>query len=85
MEISTNASDLTASSNGGRLIIYQKTVYPFSSLKEILENNGFDKVQHYEWQKTIHKDYDDHSQAYYPHMDKENGILISLNVEATKL
>jgi len=27
---------------------------------------------------------DDHSQAYLPHMDKENGILISLNIEATK-
>ncbi|RPJ57790.1 MAG: methyltransferase, partial [Dehalococcoidia bacterium] len=26
----------------------------------------------------------DYSQAYIPHMDKENGILISLNVEATR-
>ena len=32
----------------------------------------------------IHIDYDDYSQAYYPHMDKDNGILISLNVEAIK-
>ena len=30
------------------------------------------------------KDYDDYSQAYIPHMDKERGILISLNVEATR-
>jgi len=27
---------------------------------------------------------DDYSQAYVPHMDKENGILISLNVECHK-
>lgn len=68
---------------GGRLL-YHKTVYNFDTLKEILEENGFKNVRRYDWRKTIHKDYDDHSQAYYPHMDKENGILISLNVEAEK-
>ena len=36
------------------------------------------------YERTGHKDYDDYSQAYVPHMDKENGLLISLNVEATK-
>lgn len=69
---------------GGDLTLYHKTVYNFTSLNEILCENGFCNVHKYEWQNTIHKDYDDHSQAYYPHMDKENGILISLNVEATK-
>jgi hypothetical protein len=29
-------------------------------------------------------EFDDHSQAYLPHMDKENGTLISLNIEAVK-
>ncbi|GAG94071.1 unnamed protein product, partial [marine sediment metagenome] len=33
---------------------------------------------------TIHKGYDDCSQSYIPHMDKEHGLLISLNVEAEK-
>jgi hypothetical protein len=28
--------------------------------------------------------FDDHSQAYIPHMDKENGTLISLNIETIK-
>ena len=64
--------------------MYHKSVYTFDSLKEMLENNGFTSVQRYDWRERIHKDYDDHSQAYYPHMDKENGILISLNVEAIK-
>ena len=64
--------------------IYMKTTYDFESLKHILESAGFKDVRRYDWRETIHKDYDDYSQAYVPHMDKENGILISLNVEATK-
>lgn len=64
--------------------IYHKTVYDFDSLKKMLENAGFVNVRRYDWKKTIHKDYDDHSQAYIPHMDKENGVLMSLNMEADK-
>lgn len=64
--------------------IYHKTVYDYRSLKEVLESVGFTDVREYDWRKTIHKDYDDHSQAYFPHMDKEKGVLISLNVECTK-
>ena len=71
-------------SSQGKKILYHKTVYTFDSLKELLESNGFMNVKRYDWRETIHKDYDDHSQAYFPHMDKENGILISLNIEATK-
>lgn len=65
--------------------LYHKTTYSFKSLKAVLEENGFTNVHRYDWKKTIHKDYDDHSQAYFPHMDKENGILLSLNIEATKI
>lgn len=64
--------------------IYHKTLYDFVSLKRVLESCGFVKVRRYEWRETIHKDYDDFSQAYYPHMDKANGLLLSLNVEALK-
>jgi len=69
---------------GTKKIVYHKTVYDFPSLKKALEENGFYKVRRYDWRKTIHKDYDDYSQSYIPHMDKEKGILISLNVEAKK-
>jgi len=31
-----------------------------------------------------HSNVDDHLQTYYPHMDKENGISVSLNMEAVK-
>lgn len=65
-------------------MIYHKTTYDFASLKKLLRANGFTKIRRYDWRKTIHKDVDDHSQAYLPHMDKTRGTLISLNVEATK-
>lgn len=64
--------------------IYHKTTYDFASLESVLIENGFENVRRYDWTKTIHKEVDDHSQAYLPHMDKEHGTLISLNVEATK-
>jgi predicted SAM-dependent methyltransferase len=68
----------------GKEVLYHKTVYDFDSLKQILEEVGFVNVGRYDWRMTESKDYDDHSQAYIPHMDKENGILMSLNVEADK-
>ena len=64
--------------------MYHKTTYDFKSLQNLLVKAGFSNVKKYNWQKTIHRDYDDYSQAYIPHMDKDNGILISLNVEAEK-
>lgn len=69
---------------GNEEYIYQKTIYDFKDLKKLLNECGFTSVHRYDWRKTIHKDYDDHSQAYIPHMQKDTGILISLNVEATK-
>jgi len=59
-------------------------VFDYSYLSEVLKRAGFKNIHRYEWRQTIHKDYDDYSQAYIPHMDKEHGILISLNVECEK-
>ena len=64
--------------------IYHKTVYDFSNLKQILESGGLVDVYRYDWRETEHGHHDDHSQAYIPHMDKDNGTLISLNVECRK-
>ena len=64
--------------------IYHRTVYDFPSLKKVLKEAGFKEARPYDWRQTVHKDYDDYSQAYIPHMDKKNGLLISLNVEAKK-
>lgn len=68
----------------GNTTVYHKTAYDFKSLKDLLEANGFYDVVRYDWRKTDHSNFDDHSQAYLPHMDKENGTLISLNVECKK-
>ena len=70
--------------NMGESKIYHKTTYDFNSLKSLLENLGMKNIKMYDWKQTEHSKYDDHSQAYIPHMDKEKGILISLNVEAIK-
>ncbi len=65
-------------------VIYHKTVYDFDRIKDLLESCGFSNVSRYDWRSTEHASFDDHSQAYLPHMDKENGTLISLNVECNK-
>ncbi|MBP8981079.1 MAG: methyltransferase domain-containing protein [Syntrophobacterales bacterium] len=70
--------------SGGR-IIYHKTVYDFDALATVLTANGFAQVQRYDWRETIHRDHDDYSQSYLPHLDKDKGLLISLNVEGTKI
>ena len=78
------ASELYGKMNMGSKIIYHKTTYNYNDLKTLLSECGFSKVNFYNWKNTEHSNFDDHSQAYIPHMDKENGTLISLNVEATK-
>ena len=75
---------MRVSTEDGERLIYQKTAYDFRSLKALLESVGFVNVNRYDWRTTIHKDFDDYSQAYLPSMDKERGLLISLNVEARK-
>jgi predicted SAM-dependent methyltransferase len=68
----------------GTRVLYHKSVYNFAHLKTLLEECGFTNVRRYDWRETVHRDHDDHSQAYWPHMDKEKGLLVSLNVEADK-
>ena len=65
-------------------IIFHKTVYDFESLGSLLVSQGFVNIRRYDWRNTEHAEYDDHSQAYFPHMDKNFGIHVSLNVEAEK-
>ena len=58
--------------------------WDFSSLRADLEAIGFIDVELYRWQDTEFAGHDDYSQAYLPHMDKEHGRLMSLNVIARK-
>ena len=64
-------------------LIYHRTAYDFSALEALLHEHGFDDVRRWDWRQTF-QDHDDFSQAYFPHMDRDHGLLISLNVEATR-
>jgi len=75
---------MTSGAADDPLVIYHKTVYDLGSLSGVLATAGFENTRRFDWRETIHKDHDDHSQAYIPHMDKQNGRLISLNVETDK-
>ena len=59
-------------------------IYTLKTMEEYLFNAGFKSIKSYDWRDTIHKEFDDYSQAYIPHMNKKNGLLMSLNVEARK-
>ena len=59
-------------------------VFDFAALSGQLHNAGFVDVARYDWRNTEYAGIDDYSQAYIPHMDKENGTLISLNIECVK-
>jgi SAM-dependent methyltransferase len=58
--------------------------WSFDTLKRDLLTMGFKDVRRYDWNATEHFYVDDYSQAYLPHMDKANGRLMSLNIEAIK-
>lgn len=63
---------------------FHKMVFDEKSLSAALLSAGFSEVRRWDWRTSDHADMDDYSQAYLPHMDKENGTLVSLNLEAVK-
>lgn len=68
----------------GRTTLYHKTTYDESSLSTLMQECGFVMPERWDWRNTEHAAVDDHSQAYFPHMQKETGILVSLNLQARK-
>jgi SAM-dependent methyltransferase len=65
--------------------IYHKTTYDEPSLTKILSENGFEECELWDWRLVEHGHIDDFSQAYFPHMDKERGILWNLNMQAKRV
>lgn len=63
---------------------YHYCGWDFKTLRADLASVGFQKIYRYDWRNTEHAHIDDFSQTYLPHMDKTNGTLMSLNVEAIK-
>ncbi|TAK16881.1 MAG: methyltransferase domain-containing protein [Nitrosarchaeum sp.] len=64
---------------------YHKMIYDKKSLTEILLKMGFQNIQEWDWRQTDHSKFDDYSQSYLPHMEKDKGLLMSLNLEAIKI
>ncbi len=63
---------------------FHKMVFDQHFLTVLLLKAGFKEVRSWDWRTTEHAHVDDYSQAYIPHMDKEKGTLMSLNLEAIK-
>ena len=64
---------------------YHKMIYDKNFLSNVLELCGFGEIKEWDWTKTEHHDFDDYSQSYLPHMEKDTGMLMSLNLEAKKI
>jgi len=63
---------------------FHKMIFDRKLLTDSLYRVGFKDVFLYDWRETDHANIDDYSQAYLPHMDKDSGMLMSLNLEAIK-
>lgn len=82
----SDLSELIGLVSGGQRNEYDfhKMVFDEKFLRERLLRIGFASAGRYDWRNTEHAWLDDYSQAYLPHMDKEKGRLMSLNLEALK-
>ncbi len=69
---------------GGGGYRYHRTTYDEPSLRHVLEAAGFVEAELWLWQDAEHRGVDDFSQAYFPHMEKERGILFNLNMQARR-
>jgi predicted SAM-dependent methyltransferase len=63
---------------------FHKMIFDEDFLRHDLFDIGFREVRRWDWRATEHAGIDDYSQAYIPHMDKEDGRQMSLNLEAVK-
>ena len=63
---------------------YHKMIFDEQLLTQSLVEVGFKEVKKYDWRETESVSVDDYSQAYLPYMNKDEGMLMSLNIEAIK-
>jgi len=63
---------------------FHKMIFDEEFLSRELLAIGFREVRRWDWRTTEHVEVDDYSQAYLPHLDKDTGKLMSLNIEAVK-
>jgi len=58
-------------------------IWDYQSMSAMLHRVGFSSVSLYDWQ-SLFGSFDDYSKCYLPHLDQENGTLMSLNIMAIK-
>jgi SAM-dependent methyltransferase len=63
---------------------FHYTGYDEKTLKEDLTCAGFHSIERYNWQETEWSYIDSYEQAYFPHLQKNGGVLMSLNMKAVK-
>ena len=63
---------------------FHKIIFDEAFLGFLLAQAGFKDIRRWDWRATEHAHIDDFSQAYIPHLDKQHGRLMSLNLEASK-
>jgi predicted SAM-dependent methyltransferase len=63
---------------------FHKMIFDEPFLRRDLLECGFQEVRRWDWRTTEHVGVDDYSQAYIPHLSKEDGHMMSLNLEALK-
>jgi len=61
-----------------------RRIFNLPNLRSLLYEAGFKRIEKYNPWDTFHGNIDDFSFAYRPHMDFENGIAMSLNIQAVK-
>lgn len=54
------------------------------TLCKALLDAGFKATDGWDWRETEHAQFDDYASAYLPHMQKDTGLLMSLNIQAVK-
>jgi SAM-dependent methyltransferase len=63
---------------------FHKMIFDEPFLSQELLKLGFTAVRRWDWRLTEHAHVDDFSQAYIPHLARDNGRHMSLNLEAVK-
>lgn len=61
-----------------------RRMFNIANLRSLLYEAGFKRIERYNPTQTFHASIDDFSFAVRPHMDFQNGIWMSLNLQATK-
>ena len=68
----------------GQRTVQHQALYDIPTLTKLFTIHRFHNISLWDWRDTEHSAIDDYSQAYWPHMQKNDGNLMSLNLQAQK-